>query len=112
MTSEEFVKLVREESRDFAIEWESGSPPDRDKKISTWLLSLPANEREYIQIMIASAVDNSIFKIMEILDGLHTEQKLQVRVEKNHNGEWQNVSGPGCKQLHDLFADELYKRSK
>ncbi len=103
MDGQSFTKLVKNEVRDFAIEWSLGNNSGVSEKVQKWLLQLSDEEKQFLREFVTEAIDNSLFRLFEIMDGVHT--KSPEPFEASCTGE--KVSGKGQPQLHDLYANEI-----
>ena len=103
MDADTFLELIKEEARNLAIDWSVGDNVGVSKEAQNWLNNLPDNERKFIQEIVTESVDLSIFRYLEIMDGVHCKNKKPI--EARHESEV--ISGYGALQLHDLFASKI-----
>ncbi|MBT4821496.1 MAG: hypothetical protein HON70_37655 [Lentisphaerae bacterium] len=100
MDGDLFTRLVKEEARDFAIEWSFGSDSGVSKNAQIWLLQLSGDERELLREIITEAVDHSLIRLFEIMDGVHGNSSEAIEASCAA----ERISGKGLPQLHDLYA--------
>ncbi len=103
MDGNAFTKLIKEESRDFAIDWAEGNDIGVSSAAQKWVLALSKKERIFLREIITESVDISLFKLFEIMDGVHS--KNSDPIEANSGSD--KISGSDCSQLHDLYANKI-----
>ncbi|MGF1733738.1 hypothetical protein [Photobacterium kasasachensis] len=103
MNGESFVQLIKEEARDFSIDWSEGSQSDISNDAQVWLSNLSEVEQSFVREIVTEAIDNSLFQLLEIMDGVHT--KNQSPIEASCCNEI--ISGKNQPQLHDLYASKI-----
>ena len=103
MNGEEFVELIKTESRDFTINWALGKNSGLSPKANDWLVNLSEEQREFLIEVLTEAVDSSIFKVLEIMDGVHCKNSTPIEASVGNEA----VSGKGLPQLHDLYANKI-----
>jgi len=116
MTKEDFVKTVRfllkEQGKEELID-EIENPPGRfpkpeKKELAEWFVGLDETSKKYITKIIDMSIDNSLFGIFCILDGvraIENENKgvLQLYYKNGDNEVLLNsVEG---EELHDLYME-------
>lgn len=115
MSPEEFVEAIREVVRDAAVEGVVNnleSPPGRnisseEKERSGWYNSLGSLERSYVKEIVSSAVDEAVFGMLSVIDGVRAmdeggDKGELVLVYKNDDREvlLNDMKGPF---LHDIY---------
>ncbi|WP_152006516.1 hypothetical protein [Desulfoluna spongiiphila] len=103
MDGNEFTKLIKEESRDFAIDWVEGNNIGVSTAAQEWVFGLSKNEKAFLREVVTESVDNSLFKLFEIMDGVHSKNSDPIKATCGSD----TISGPGCSQLHDLYASKI-----
>nr|WP_086937340.1 hypothetical protein [Thaumasiovibrio occultus] len=103
MKAEEFVSLVKENSRDFAIDWAEGSNIGVSKEAQLWANNLTPQHKRLLREILSETVDISLINLFEIMDGVHSTTVEPVEASIGSD----KISGQGCKQLHDLYASKI-----
>ncbi|QIR07680.1 hypothetical protein [Salinivibrio costicola] len=103
MNAEEFLILVKEQARDFSLDWAEGDNVGVSKSAQQWLNSLSVEEKIFLREILQESLDNAFFKVFEIMDGVHSHNSTPI--ESSCSGT--KISGKGCQQLHDLYANKI-----
>ncbi len=103
MDGNAFTQLIKEEARDFAIDWAEGNNIGVSAVTQKWILGLSKNERIFLREVITESVDISLIKPFEIMDGVHSKNSDPVEAISGSD----KISGSGCSQLHDLYASKI-----
>ena len=103
MDGNAFTQLIKDESRDFAIDWAEGSNIGVSAAAQKWVLALSKEERSFLREVITESVDISLLKLFEIMDGVHSKKSKPIEATCGSD----KISGPGCSQLHDLYASKI-----
>lgn len=103
MDGESFTKLVKDEARDFAIEWSLGNNSGVSENVQKWVDHLSDNDKHFLREFVTVAIDNSLFQLFEIMDGVHTKSSEPIEASSIYG----RISGKGLPQLHDLYANKI-----
>ena len=103
MDADKFTTLVKEQSRDFAIEWAEGEDVGVSDQAQEWLNGLSSVHKEFLREVLQETVDNSLIKLFEIMDGVHDKNSEPIEASIGAS----KISGKGCHQLHDLYANKI-----
>ena len=103
MDGESFTQLVKDEARDFSIEWSLGNNTGVSKNAQNWLNELSSQENQLLREIVVEAIDNCLFRVFEIMDGVHMKSFEPIEAS-TANGK---ISGKGLPQLHDLYANKI-----
>ncbi len=103
MDGNTFTQLIKDEARDFAIDWAEGNNIGVSAATQKWILSLSKKERTFLREVITESVDNSLIKLFEIMDGAHSKNSVPVEAICGSD----KISGYSCSQLHDLYASKI-----
>ena len=102
MNTQSFVKLVKTEARDFSIDWSQGSNSGVSNKTQKWIDQLSDDEKQMLKEVVTESIDNSLFRVFEILDGIKGDsESIELLIDN------QKVAGSNCPQTHDIYAEEL-----
>jgi hypothetical protein len=114
MGPEEFISALRLVVRDAAIESTVSvlehppgrNPPQELREASEWFRSLDSNHRRLLLAVIAGAVDQTVFGILCVLDGVRAVESGQKkgRLELRYVGEATVlINSQEEPMLHDLY---------
>lgn len=118
MNSRDFVEQIRSVVRDGALKQTvqllerppGRRPPEKLVKLSHWYHTLPADQRDWLKLAIAEAVDDAVFGFLAVLDGVRQIEysgergQLKLIYEKDGNSELLNDFSKEF--LHDIFKEE------
>lgn len=115
MTSEEFVKAVKVQTSDAAIEGTIRSlkrPPGRKPSeklltLSSWFNQLEKKDQDMLREALREAAEMAVFEFFCVLDGVSaiedTSQKGNLELHFNKNAERRQLNDPQQEELHNLF---------
>ena len=102
MDADKFTTLIKEEARDFALDWSEGDNIGVSSKAQKWINTLSCENKNYLSEILEETVDISLIKLFEIMDGVHQKNLDPVEAKSGMD----KISGKGCVQLHDLYASK------
>ncbi len=103
MDGSKFTELVKKEVRDFFIACSVGNNIGVSTKAQNWVNSLNEEEKILLQEVVAESIDNSLFKLYEIMDGVHPKNNIPIEASCNN----EKISGKNVPQLHDIYASKI-----
>jgi len=117
MNSEQFISVIKEVVRRSAIKntiENLEDPPGRqvkesEKDRSDWFNGLPNRDRSMVEGIVADAVDEALFGLLCVIDGVRAIEKSGVtsRLDLVFRGEREVLlNNPDEIFLHDLYNDE------
>ncbi|SIO95398.1 hypothetical protein [Vibrio spartinae] len=103
MDADKFTILVKEQARDFSVEWSEGDNVGVSAQAQEWLNNLSSQHKALLREVLEETVDISLIKLFEIMDGVHSSNAEPVEASIGNS----RISGKGCSQLHDLYASKI-----
>jgi hypothetical protein len=116
MDSRQFIQAIRVAVRQPAIHETMdilGAPPDRvvsseKEELATWINSLSALEKKYLERALSEAVDSALFGFLCVLDGVRVIEDDEEKgdFELWYKGEIDTLVNSDIDFLHDLYISE------
>jgi hypothetical protein len=118
MNAEKFIKLLKCVVKDAAVEDVVNnlkSPPGRKIKrseceISEWYKNLSQDELRNVNSVISSAVDEAIFGVLSVIDGVRPIFEMEVKgkliLVYKYKEECVILNDEGGELLHDIYNSE------
>lgn len=103
MNNNDLINLIVDNARDHTIEWMTGDNIGVSKRAQGWLDSIPHDEKALLSEVVAEAIDLSLIKTLELIDGCQSYPEHPI--ELHYQGK--KLVSLNNEQLHDLYASKV-----
>lgn len=103
MNSNDLMNLIIRNARNHTIDWMTGNNAGVSSRAQDWLNSMSEDEKVLLLEVVTEAIDLSMIRTLEIIDGVQSEPEHPV--DLYYNG--QKLASLNNEQLHDLYAGKV-----